>query len=827
MKNSIKNKFIIIIFMLVFLLLLFTNKVSAAEELYYGTDIKYEITDYYAGDYKYKDVACITWVNKNVTSIEIPSTINGYTVAVIGDRACSESAYLQTITLPNTLEAIENMAFYKCTALKNITIPDSVYYVGQSVFVGCTSLTDIKISKNIKKLNSDFMSECTAIQKIEVPNGVESLEYDCFYGCTSLKNVSLPNTLKKINKDAFHNCTSLETFTMPDSVTDLGGTGISSTFSGCTNLKSIKLSKGLTYIPSQMFQDCPNLEEIIVPDNVKSIGSHIFTDSGIKRLSVPQQLNSIGWGFINDATSIKEFIFPAELRNPQIWQFGSFEGLTMVFPRTIETMEIKVDTMTNCTAWGFSETPVKDWATERGITFKELPLLKYSTHVQNIGDQDYVTNGVMAGTSGKGYRLENIKINLDLSKTGYTGGISYSTHIENIGWQDAVTNGQVSGTSGKGYRLEAIKINLTGNVANYFNIYYRVHAQNVGWLDWAKNGEAAGTEGYGFRLEGIEILILPKTLTYAPGNTTTPYMIKEIVKVAKLSDTSISLYNEGETKQLTANFSYDGNKLNDIVWTSSNTSVATVSSNGTITALKSGTAIITATSPSTGLSAKCNVKVNIITGDYLKGDVNNDGNVDSGDVAQVYVLVKYNNATDRELQIADMNGDGVLTTEDADLITEVYKYGSPSVLYTTHVQNVGWQDYVKNGQMAGTSGRALRLEGIKIKLNSVIEGGIEYSTHIENIGWETTKRSNDEVSGTSGRSLRLEAIKINLTGNMAKIYDVYYRVHAENVGWLGWAKNGEPSGTAGYGFRLEGIEIKLVEKGNKAPGSTTNAYVEK
>ena len=48
---------------------------------------------------------------------------------------------------------------------------------------------------------------------------------------------------------------------------------------------------------------------------------------------------------------------------------------------------------------------------------------------------------------------------------------------------------------------------------------------------------------------------------------------------------------------------------------------------------------------------------------------------------------------------------------------------------------------------------------------------------------------------------------------MANHYDIYYRVHAQNFGWLGWAKNGESAGTAGYGYRLEGLQIVLVEKG--------------
>ena len=147
-----------------------------------------------------------------------------------------------------------------------------------------------------------------------------------------------------------------------------------------------------------------------------------------------------------------------------------------------------------------------------------------------------------------------------------------------------------------------------------------------------------------------------------------------------------------------------------------------------------------------------------------------------------------------------------------------------SISYTTHVQNVGWQKYVKNGEMAGTSGRALRLEGIKIKIdNQNYNGNIEYRTHVQNVGWQDYVK-NDEMSGTSGRALRLEAIQIRLTGEMAEHYDVYYRVHAQNFGWMNWAKNDEMAGTAGYAYRLEGIEIVLVEKGQNPPVASNLNY---
>ena len=156
-----------------------------------------------------------------------------------------------------------------------------------------------------------------------------------------------------------------------------------------------------------------------------------------------------------------------------------------------------------------------------------------------------------------------------------------------------------------------------------------------------------------------------------------------------------------------------------------------------------------------------------------------------------------------------------------------YILTKPSVSYTTHVQKDGWQAYVKDGQMAGTSGRALRLEGIKLQVSDpTLTGGIEYRTHVQKIGWQDWK-ANDDMSGTSGQALRLEAIEIRLTGELAKHYDVYYRVHAQSYGWLGWAKSGEPSGTEGLGKRLEGIEVRLVRKGGKAPGNTSRSYIKK
>ena len=71
---------------------------------------------------------------------------------------------------------------------------------------------------------------------------------------------------------------------------------------------------------------------------------------------------------------------------------------------------------------------------------------------------------------------------------------------------------------------------------------------------------------------------------------------------------------------------------------------------------------------------------------------------------------------------------------------------------------------------------------------------------------------NGALAGTSGQSLRLEAIEIKLDDSAAKLYDIYYRAHVQNIGWQDWVKNGALAGTFGQSLRLEALEIKLSPK---------------
>ena len=347
--------------------------------------------------------------------------------------------------------------------------------------------------------------------------------------------------------------------------------------------------------------------------------------------------------------------------------------------------------------------------------------IRYTTHVQTYGWQGDENNANKWFANGKMAGTSGKAKRLEGIKIRVYGndslGIQYTTHCQSYGWLPWSANGEMNGTEGEAKRLEAIKIQLTGADKEKYDVYYRVHAQSYGWLAWAANGAPAGTAGYAKRLEGVQIVVVKKG-SPAPG------------------------------------VNFEGVNAASGVYQS----VSYLAKNGS--------------SPVVGGQVTSNINPSVA------GEAN------------------------------------------------------VNIAYRTHVQSFGWQGWKYNGVMSGTSGKAKRLEGINIKLtNKPYSGSIVYTTHVQSIGWQGNENNvntwfrDGQMAGTSGRAKRLEAIRIALTGEMAEHYDVYYRVHAQTYGWLAWAKNGEAAGTAGLSKRLEGIQIVLVPKGGAAPANNYGGVV--
>jgi uncharacterized protein YjdB len=388
------------------------------------------------------------------------------------------------------------------------------------------------------------------------------------------------------------------------------------------------------------------------------------------------------------------------------------------------------------------------------------PSVEYRTHVQNVGWQNYVKDGATAGTSGKSYRLEAINIKASDLPSGVK--IKYQVHVQNIGWQDWKTDGELAGTSGRSLRLEGIRIQLDST--DDYTVMYRVHVQNIGWQDWKTDGEMAGTSGQSLRLEAIQIKIVAKTqkakLTIdTPQNNTTVYTTSAIKvtgwKMANISNTKVKAYLDGSSTAIADSL---------ITYTKRNDIISSIYGYGTSTQ-----------NPNPGFEFSIDA-TNLAAGKHTIRITVIDAN--SKILAETTITVNL----DKSLHVK----------------------------YKSHVQNVGWQNEVKDGELSGTSGRSLRVEALNIQLlNAGTNAKITYRTHVQNVGWQSWQ-SNGTIAGTSGKGLRIEAIEIKLE-NMDD-YTVEYQVHIQDKGWSAWYIDGETAGTVGQAKRIEAIRIRIVAK---------------
>lgn len=139
-----------------------------------------------------------------------------------------------------------------------------------------------------------------------------------------------------------------------------------------------------------------------------------------------------------------------------------------------------------------------------------------------------------------------------------------------------------------------------------------------------------------------------------------------------------------------------------------------------------------------------------------------------------------------------------------------------------HMQGVGWMPTVGNGQSAGMAGKGKRMEALRVNLAGVrVAGGVQASAHVQGIGWQGFC---DGYCGTTGQSRRVEAIRMRLTGEAASVYDLYYRVCVQGVGWLSWATADEVAGSSGMSLRVEAVQTRLVAKGAAAPSNADAVY---
>ena len=140
---------------------------------------------------------------------------------------------------------------------------------------------------------------------------------------------------------------------------------------------------------------------------------------------------------------------------------------------------------------------------------KDTLIVKYQSHVQDVGWQSIKKNGETSGTTEQSKRLEAIKIEIANLPEGVK--VKYQAHVGEVGWQPWKDEGEIAGTTNQSKRIEAIRIKLENT--DEYSIEYRAYVQDVGWQEWCSDGEYAGTTEESKRIEAIQIKIVKKSNT--------------------------------------------------------------------------------------------------------------------------------------------------------------------------------------------------------------------------------------------------------------------------------------------------------------------------
>ncbi len=173
-----------------------SNICVKAEETYTEGYYTYTVTDG-----KATITACDPEISGDIT---VPTTLGGYEVEKIGDKAFYACTKLTGVTIEN-IEIIGKSAFVSCLKLTKVTIGDGVNIIGSGAFNGNNKTTEISLSNTVTTIGDYAFNQCS-MTEITIPESVESIGECAFQACYSLKNLTVCDGVRYYGKDAFWGC---------------------------------------------------------------------------------------------------------------------------------------------------------------------------------------------------------------------------------------------------------------------------------------------------------------------------------------------------------------------------------------------------------------------------------------------------------------------------------------------------------------------------------------------------------------------------------------------------------------------------------------------
>ena len=133
----------------------------------------------------------------------------GDNVDKIPSQLCCGMSNLQSINIPDNVTTIGEEAFSSCRNIESANIGNGVTDLGAYSFHNCNNLSSLKIGKGISRIRNYTFRNCNLLDTLIIPNNVEYIEESAFHDCSNLVYANIGSGVKSIGRYAFAGCSSL------------------------------------------------------------------------------------------------------------------------------------------------------------------------------------------------------------------------------------------------------------------------------------------------------------------------------------------------------------------------------------------------------------------------------------------------------------------------------------------------------------------------------------------------------------------------------------------------------------------------------------------
>ena len=193
---------------------------------------------------------------------------------------CRNVTTLTSVTLPDTVERINGLAFSGCTGLTEITLPSALKQIDYGAFAE-SGLMALSLPQGVISLDLEMLRN-TPVTELTVPASVETM-FDALSG-SNVRRVVFETGRTVIPQEACRSATALQEVVIPE---------------------------GIELISQSAFSGCMSLTDLSLPASLKEIYPWAFSDTGLTSLNLPDGVEWLGYAILSGNTGVKEFTLPA------------------------------------------------------------------------------------------------------------------------------------------------------------------------------------------------------------------------------------------------------------------------------------------------------------------------------------------------------------------------------------------------------------------------------------------------------------------------------------------------------------------------------------